>query len=45
MIGFFVFVGVLVENIVFCIWIVDIVEKVGEVKVKKVLKEIGLFED
>ncbi|MCL2927654.1 MAG: histidine--tRNA ligase [Trichodesmium sp. MAG_R01] len=43
--GFFASVGVLVENIVSCIRIVDTVEKVGEVKVKKALKEIGLSED
>ncbi|MDE5069876.1 MAG: histidine--tRNA ligase [Trichodesmium sp. St4_bin8_1] len=43
--GFFASVGVLVENIVSCIPIVDTVEKVGEVKVKKALKEIGLSED
>ncbi|NEP38025.1 MAG: histidine--tRNA ligase [Okeania sp. SIO2G4] len=43
--GFFASVGVAAENIVSCIRIVDTAEKVGEVKVKKALKEIGLSED
>ncbi|NES78092.1 MULTISPECIES: histidine--tRNA ligase [Okeania] len=42
--GFFASVGVAAENIVSCIRIVDTAEKVGEVKVKKALKEIGLSE-
>ncbi|NEQ40821.1 MAG: histidine--tRNA ligase [Okeania sp. SIO3I5] len=42
--GFFASVGVAAENIVSCIRIVDTAEKVGEVKVKKALTEIGLSE-
>ena len=42
--GFFASVGVAAENIVSCIRIVDTAEKVGEVKVKKALKESGLSE-
>ncbi len=40
--GFFASVGVAADNIVSCIRIVDTAEKVGEVKVKKALAEIGL---
>ncbi|MGB3512370.1 MAG: histidine--tRNA ligase [Microcoleaceae cyanobacterium] len=42
--GFFESVGVSADNIVTCIRIVDTAEKVGEAKVKKALKDIGLSE-
>ena len=42
--GFFASVGVAAENIVSCIRIVDTAEKIGEVKVKNALKDIGLSE-
>lgn len=40
--GFFESVGVATDNIVACIRIVDMAEKIGEAKVKKALTDIGL---